>query len=106
MRNTLQNMAARTYRLSPLAEVDLEGIWLYTLENWSLAQADSYHHSLVAEIEALAVGRKKGRMSTLRPGYLTRTCGSHVIWFRDRGDGLEVVRVLHAAQDTARHLDL
>lgn len=97
-------MAAKTYSLSPLAEDDLEGIWLYTLENWSLAQADSYHRSLVAEIEALSAGIRKGRVSTLRSGYLKRSCGAHVIWFRDLGDGLEIVRVLHAAQDVERHL--
>jgi toxin ParE1/3/4 len=30
--------------------------------------------------------------------------GSHLIWLRDTGDALEVVRVLHSAQDAERHL--
>ncbi len=30
----------RPYRLSLRAQSDLEDIWLYTFENWSLEQAD------------------------------------------------------------------
>lgn len=104
MPNTPPSMAAKTYRLSPLAEDDLEGIWLYSLQNWSLSQADSYYRGLVAEIEGLAAGTKKGRTVDVQPGYLKRSCGAHVIYFRDRGDWLEIVRVLHGAQDAERHL--
>lgn len=28
--------------LSPAAEADLDAIWDYTADNWSIAQADSY----------------------------------------------------------------
>ena len=38
------------YRLSPLAEADLEGIWLYTFRQWSLEQADDYHRVIMAAI--------------------------------------------------------
>ena len=37
----------RIYRLSPLAEQDLEDIWLYTLREWSADQADRYYHSII-----------------------------------------------------------
>ena len=97
-------MAAKTYRLSPLAENDLEGIWLYTLGQWSLAQADSYHRDLVAVFEALAQGQRQGRPVDVRPGYLKHPCGAHVIYFRDQGDRLEIIRILHGRQDTDRHL--
>ena len=43
-------MQSKSYALSPLAEIDLEKIWFYTLQNWSLAQADSYHRDVVATI--------------------------------------------------------
>ena len=100
----LHNMAARTYRLSPRAEDDLERIWLYTLQNWSLAQADRYHGTLVAEIEALAVGTRSGRRSSIRTDLLKRACGSHIIWYRALPDRLEIIRILHSAQDVERHL--
>lgn len=98
------DMAAKSYRLSPRATQDLEDIWLYTFNNWSRDQADRYHRSLVAEIASLASGTRKGRPDTVRPGLIKRLCGSHVIWYRDLPDRLEVIRVLHSAQDTERHL--
>lgn len=97
-------MMAKPYHLSPRAETDLEGIWRYTLEHWSKAQADRYHRSLIAEIEALAARRRTGRVSSVRPGFLKRPCGSHVIWYRDHADRLDIIRILHAAQDVERHL--
>ncbi|WP_323122551.1 type II toxin-antitoxin system RelE/ParE family toxin, partial [Burkholderia alba] len=33
---------ARAVRLTPLAEADLEDIWTYTFEQWSLEQAERY----------------------------------------------------------------
>jgi toxin ParE1/3/4 len=60
---------SRQYRLSPLAEADLEDIWLYTFKHWSLEQADRYHHDLIDAIEALARGVKTGRRTDVREGY-------------------------------------
>lgn len=97
-------MTTKDWRLSPLAEDDLEAIWLYTLRHWSVAQANSYYRQLIAEIGALAAGRTRGRNCTVRAGYLKRSCGSHVIFFRDLGDALEIIRILHGAQDVERHL--
>ncbi len=31
-----------TYKLSAKASEDIQSIWLYTVENWSLEQADRY----------------------------------------------------------------
>lgn len=97
-------MRAKPFRLSIGAESDLEGIWRHTQENWSTAQADRYHRTIMMEIEALAAGRRIGRASTVRPGYLKYPTGSHVIWYRDHADRLEVIRILHRAQDVERHL--
>ena len=93
----------KPYRLSPLAEADLEDIWLYTLQHWSMEQADSYHHSLMAAFEGLAAGCKQGRPSVL-PGFQKYLCGSHVVYFLDHADSLDVIRVLHQRQDAERHL--
>lgn len=97
-------MTSKTYRLSPLAEADLEDIWFYTLERWSLNQADKYIRDLISTFEDLAASRVHGRNATVREGYLKHACGSHVIYFRDRGDWLEIVRILHGARDVERHL--
>ncbi|MDR2924529.1 MAG: type II toxin-antitoxin system RelE/ParE family toxin [Azoarcus sp.] len=95
---------AKPYRLSPLAEADLEEIWLYTLKNWSMKQADDYHSSLVAAFEGLAAGTKQGRPADVLPDFQKYLCGSHVVYFLDFADHLDVIRVLHQAQDAQRHL--
>ena len=95
---------AKPYRLSPLAEADLEGIWLYTVKRWSMEQVDSYHHNLVAAFEGLAAGIKQGRVVDVLPGFLKYLCGSHVVYFLDYADHLDVIRVLHQQQDAERHL--
>lgn len=97
-------MPGKLYQLTPLAEADLEGIWLYTLRNWSMEQADSYHRDLVAALEGLATGRKLGRNVDVRPGYLKYSVGAHVVYFREVGAGIVVVRVLHGRMDVRRHL--
>jgi toxin ParE1/3/4 len=94
----------KIYRLSPKAEADLEEIWLYTFNNWSLEQADRYHDSLVEAFENLANGNVSGRSVDVRDGYFKYLVGSHVIFYRFAESGLIVVRVLHQRMDVGRHL--
>jgi toxin ParE1/3/4 len=100
----LPNMQDKSYTLSPLAEIDLEEIWFYTFQNWSLAQADSYHRDLVVTFEGLASGIKRGRDVDIRPDYLKCPVGSHMIYFREHDDQIEVIRVLHQRQDATLNL--
>ena len=86
------------------ASADLNGIWDYTEAAWSLAQARKYTTEIRDACRALAAGQKRGRATSARPWYLKYPCGSHVIYFRDLGDALEIVRVLHRAQDAERNL--
>jgi toxin ParE1/3/4 len=96
---------ARAYLLTPLAEQDLEDIWLYTCRSWSLEQADDYHASIVDAIEALASGRRQGRdASDIRDGYRKHAVGRHLIFYREREDALLVVRILHQSMDIAAHI--
>src|SRR4051794_20999673 len=95
---------ARPYRLSPLAEIDLEEIWLYTLRNWSPDQADRYHGQIMAAIEGLAAGVKTGRPVTIRAGYFKYPVGSHFVFYRQSDAGLDVIRILHQRMDAEAHL--
>ena len=98
------NPGARSYLLTPLAEADLEDIWLYTRKRWSSAQADRYLLGLFDAFEALDRGDVRGRPTNIRPGYLKYPCAGHVIYFRVRDGRLEIVRILHGGQDVERHL--
>ncbi|MER8375572.1 type II toxin-antitoxin system RelE/ParE family toxin [Mesorhizobium sp. M1406] len=95
---------SRQYRLSPLAEADLEDIWLYTFKHWSLERADRYHHDLIGAIEALASGVKTGRRTEVRENYFKYPVGQHFVFFRQSEMILDVIRILHQRMDIERHL--
>lgn len=97
-------MQGKTYTLSPLAEIDIEEIWFYTFQKWSLAQADSCVRDLVATFEGLVSGTKRVRDVDLRPDYFKCPAGSYMIYFRDLDDHIEVIRVLHQRQDAGLNL--
>jgi toxin ParE1/3/4 len=97
-------VSGRGYRLSPLAEADLEDIRSHTFEAWSPEQADRYLRDLISAFEDLAAGRKSGRRADIRQGYFKQTAGAHVIYFRRSDRWIDVVRVLHGRMDAELHL--
>lgn len=97
---------ASNYRLSPLAEKDLEEIWLYTLREWSADQADKYYRTIIAAIEGLVSGRNIPLRTDILPGYFKFKVGRHVIYFKRTQDYLDVIRILHGRMDVESHLTL
>lgn len=89
------------YRLSALAERDLEQIWSYVAENASPATADRLMDAIIDRFELLA---EQPRMGRLRPefgvGVRSFTAENHVIYYRHDGDVL-IARVLHGCRDQA-----
>jgi toxin ParE1/3/4 len=92
------------YRLTPLAEADLEGIWLYTRDNWSAQQADRYHGDIIVALDDLAAGRRDGRRVDVREGYFKYPVGAHFVFYRESADAVDVIRILHKKMDVGRHL--
>lgn len=95
----------RGYLLSPLAERDLEDIWIYTFDTWSQDQADSYHSTLIDALGLLASGEKIGRdAGDIRAGYKKLSVGRHVLFYRDNDENIIVIRILHQSMDIPTHL--
>ena len=94
----------RPFRLAPAAKADLWKIWRYTAHSWSLEQAETYQDQLYVAFKGLAAGTKKAKDVDVRPGYLKYPAGAHIIYFRDRGDRIEIIRILHGRMDAKRHL--
>ena len=93
------------YALSPAARADLEEIWNYTVRHWGVAQAERYTRDIQAACEALSDGILVGRSAEdIRAGYRKVAVGSHVVYFRERADTLEVIRILHQRMDVERHI--
>lgn len=89
------------YRISASALLDIDQIWIYTLENWSLTQANNYYRLLYLEIDSLIHNFEKGKdIRAIRQGYRQLRFKSHYIIYRRGADGLvEIVRVLHQMMD-------
>ncbi|BDD80771.1 toxin ParE1 [Tsukamurella pulmonis] len=93
------------YRLTPAARRDLSSIWDYTEERWGVRQAETYLVEIRAAIERIAEDPDRGRVcDDVREGYRRYAIGSHVIFYRSRADGVDLIRVLHQRRDPTRHL--
>lgn len=93
------------YVLSPLARDDLDQIWDYTAQRWDETQAEAYLRMIQAAIDAVAANPKLGRpYDEVRSGYRCHRAGSHLIFYREAADAIDVVRVLHERMDIASHL--
>ncbi|MGV8853751.1 MAG: type II toxin-antitoxin system RelE/ParE family toxin [Devosia sp.] len=95
-----------TFRLTPLAKMDLDGIGAYTVQMWGMDQAVSYLTKLDATFAALAQVAALGKdRSDLRPNLLSCPCNRHVIFFRrDEQDDVDILRILHDSMDFQRHV--
>lgn len=93
------------YRLSPAAQVDLDGIFDYTAREWGLAQAVCYTRLLEAACAGLAEAPSQGQdCSHIRPGYRRRAAEHHCIYYRITDYGIAVVRILHERMLPSLHL--
>ncbi|CAM8657152.1 ParE Plasmid stabilization system protein [Burkholderiales bacterium] len=93
------------YRLTPAAERDLEGIWIYTAQQWGVEQADRYIDLLTASYTDLAGSPMTApSCEHIRVGYRRWRVERHMIYFRVTEYGIVVVRVLHDRMDARSRL--
>ena len=85
---------------------DLEEIWLYTFQNWSLEQADRYHSLIYKEIDFLASKPGTGKdFSHIRKGYKSTKIRSHFIFYKYSSSEIEIIRILHENMDIPNRLN-
>ncbi|MBL8537692.1 MAG: type II toxin-antitoxin system RelE/ParE family toxin [Hyphomonadaceae bacterium] len=96
----------KRYVLTNAAIEDLDNIWDYSAEVWSVDQADKYVGEIRAVCEAIARGDATGRPADeIRAGYRKAAVRSHILFFHTSGDGtIEIVRILHQRMDISLHL--
>ena len=96
------------YKISKQAEIDLENIWLYTFEEWSINQADHYLDLMMDEIEYISQNPKSGKdYNEIRKGYFRSRVKSHFIFYRInfKEENLEIIRILHQKMDIESHIN-
>lgn len=93
------------YILTKEAESDLEKIWLYTFENWSIEQADRYLNLLLDEFDYLCLKPVSGTdFGKIRKDYWRVKVNSHFIFYKIKKTKIEIIRVLHEMMDIESHL--
>ena len=94
-----------SYSLSRRAIRDLDDMWDYGVERWSIDQAEEYQAPLRPQLEEWSTFPRAGRQHhELRGKPLSMLCGSHIIYYRIEGRRMRVLRILHQSQDGRRHL--
>ncbi|HEY4876015.1 MAG TPA: type II toxin-antitoxin system RelE/ParE family toxin [Puia sp.] len=98
-------MKTLPFAISKKAVSDLEEIWLYTVEKWSVEQADHYHVLIFDEIYYICKHSNSGKsMEHVRKGYRASKVKSHLIFYRVLNDIIEVIRILHERMDIENRL--
>ena len=95
------------YRISRLANQDLEDIWLYTYRKWSRKQVDRYYNLIMDEIVSLSANPESGNnYNHIRQGYYRSRIKSHVIFYKINADqeAVEIIRILHQRMDLPSRL--
>jgi len=93
------------YKLSVLAQRDLDKIYDDGLENFGFNQAILYLKQINEMVKLLSERPEIGRSrSELKQGLFCYTYKSHIIFFRKYKHHIRIVRVLYGGMDLPRHL--
>jgi toxin ParE1/3/4 len=94
------------YRLSPAAESDLDDIWRYSAETWSVEQADRYIDGLVRTFELIvSVPEIARERNEFMPPVRIHLHGRHLIVYVIEPGHVAILRVLGGRQDWKKALD-
>lgn len=99
-------MKAMPFAITKKAVADLEEIWYYTFEKWSVTQADRYYNLIIDEIKFICKNITAGKsMKHIRKDYCCSKVKSHLIFYRIINDTVEVIRILHERMDIENKLN-
>ncbi len=93
------------YTLREQAQIDLEKIWLYTRQEWGVAQADSYLQALFSRFDWLAENPEAGRKrDDIKVGYFCFPEGMQLIFYIINNNQVEIIGVPHQRMDIIEYL--
>ena len=91
--------------VTPKAESDLIGIWVYTSEEWGTDQADQYLDELEEGMKRLIDHPSLGAdYAHVLPGYRRLQVEHHAVFYKLEKSEVLVVRVLHETMDAPARL--
>ncbi len=90
----------KRYRLSALAELDLEEIWLYVAQDSGVTRADRLVDAIARGLDLLVAhpdaGRARDEIASDLRSFPVKSC---VIYYQTSEQGVLVSRVLHGKRD-------
>ena len=93
------------YRLSESCKIDIEGIYIYGIENFGYVQATTYLLELHELFQTLSGNIDIGRDASEFYKSLKRiTYKAHMIFYLQTNSGVFIVRTLNQSMDYERHL--
>jgi len=94
------------YKISSKAQSDLINIWEFTLDNWSVDQADQYYNLIIDKIRDLCNKPDLGRKyDQIRKDYWGINIKSHIVFYKiNKEEIIEVIRILHQRMDLQSRL--
>lgn len=91
--------------VTPKAESDLTGIWLYTCEEWGANQSDKYLDQLEDGMKQLLRHPLLGAdYAHVFPGYRRLQVEHHAVFYQVLESEVLIVRVLHQDMDAPQRL--
>lgn len=94
------------WTIRPAAEADLADIWFQGAAKWGMDQAEFYADSLFALFDLLATYPEMAReREEYTPPVRIHPCRSHLVIYRRKGHGIEIIRILHAHQNLMTYLN-
>ncbi len=95
-----------SYIISQEAIDDLGNIWIFTLNKWSVEQADRYHDIIINEIEYISSNFIIGKsFEHIKSGYRASKVKSHLIFYKTNDNNIiEIIRILHQRMDISNRL--
>ena len=94
------------YVISKKALSDVEEIWFYTAEKWSVDQANRYYNLIFDEINFICKNINAGKsMEHVRKGYRASKVKSHLIFYRILNNTVEIIRILHERMDIENRIN-
>lgn len=94
------------YELTNKAVTDLNGIWEYTVENWSENQADIYYDMFLDICQDIADNPQLGRnYDVIKSDLFGLKANLHIIFYRkSEVNPIEITRILHERMDLKRRI--
>ena len=85
---------------------DLNDIWDYTFEKWSIKQADKYYTAIRFACNAIGKNPEVGiEYDGIKKNLLGLKSGKHIIFYKSISkDKIEVIRILHERMDLIKRL--